>query len=182
MSVRTHYIQKTVYIVSWIIFIAVCIEAGSFIFSTMFTLLLGPQGAHKFWKPVDLSKLYNYDQSRFVMITSLMIIVAIMRALMFYIIVKIFHDKKLDLTQPFNEAVKGFVLKITYLAFGIALFSFWGQKLSEGLESQGVIMPGLQKLGLGGADVWLFMGVTLLVIAEMFKKGIELQEENDLTV
>ena len=43
-------------------------------------------------------------------------------------------------------------------------------------------MPGIQYLGLGGADVWLFMCVTLYVIAQIFKRGIEIQSENELTV
>ena len=33
-----------------------------------------------------------------------------------------------------------------------------------------------------GADVWLFMGVILIIFAMIFKKGIEIQSENDLTV
>ncbi len=182
MPVKPHYIQKALYIVSWIIFIGVCIEAGGFIFNTFYTLFINPEGVHKFYMQINLSELYNYDQSRYVTITSLMIIVAIMRALMFYIIVKIFHDKKLNLAMPFNETVKSFVLNIAYLALGIALFSFWGEKVTEGLVNQGIKMPDLQNLRLGGADVWMFMGVTLLVIAGIFKKGIELQNENDLTV
>jgi len=43
-------------------------------------------------------------------------------------------------------------------------------------------MPDVQYLRLGGADVWLFMGVTLFVIAQIFKRGIEIQTENELTV
>ena len=35
---------------------------------------------------------------------------------------------------------------------------------------------------LEGADIWLFMGVTLLVIAQIFKRGIEIQDEHELTV
>jgi len=35
---------------------------------------------------------------------------------------------------------------------------------------------------LAGADVWLFMGIVLLIIAFIFKKGIEIQSENDLTI
>jgi hypothetical protein len=35
---------------------------------------------------------------------------------------------------------------------------------------------------MGGSDVWIFMGITLLVIAHIFKKGIEIQEEHELTV
>jgi len=43
-------------------------------------------------------------------------------------------------------------------------------------------MPDTQHLHLGGADVWLFMGVILFVIAQIFKRGIEIQRENELTV
>jgi hypothetical protein len=111
-----------------------------------------------------------------------MIIVAIMRALMFYIIVKIFHEKKLNLSQPFNETVRSFISKIAFLALGIGLFSYWGAKCVEGFVKQGVKIPDIQYLRLGGADVWMFMGVTLLFIVQIFKKGIEIQNKNDQTV
>ena len=71
---------------------------------------------------------------------------------------------------------------IAYLALGIGIFSFWGEKFVGQLVNEGVKLPDIMQLRLGGADVWLFMGVTLLVIAFIFKKGIEIQNENDLTV
>lgn len=182
MSSKPDYIFKALNVVSWIIFIGVCIEAGGFITNSFFTLLLHPVGASKFWTEVNLSELYNYNQSYYVTVISLMIIVAVMRALMFYFIVKIFHNKKLNLSEPFNESIRRFILRIAYLGLGIGMFSFWGAKYTEGLVSQGVRMPELQYLRMGGADVWLFMGITLLVIAHIFKKGIEIQNENDLTV
>ena len=43
-------------------------------------------------------------------------------------------------------------------------------------------MPDTQLLHLGGADVWLFMAVILFIIAQIFKRGIEIQTENELTV
>jgi len=182
MSTKTDYFLKALHAVSWIIFIGVCIEAGGFIFNAIFTLILNPAGAGKFWTEADLSELYHYNQSQYVTAISLMIIVAVLRATMFYIIVKIFYDKKLNLAQPFNETVRRFIGRIAYLALGIGLFSFWGAKFTAGLVNQGVKMPDLQHLRLGGADVWLFMGVTLLVIVQIFKKGIEIQNENDLTI
>lgn len=182
MSTKTDYAFKTLNIVSWIIFIGVCIEAGGFIINTVFTLFFNPVGAGKFWTEVDLSELYNYNECYYVIVTSLMIIAAVLRALMFYIIVRIFHDKKFNLSQPFNESVRRFILNIAYLALGIGFFSFWGAKYAESFVVQGINMPDNQYLKLGGADVWLFMGVALLVIGQVFKKGIEIQNENDLTV
>ncbi len=101
---------------------------------------------------------------------------------MFYLIVKILHDKKVDLSHPFNKEMGRFIFNASYLALGIGFFSHWGIKYTEWLVKQGVRMPGSHSLHLDGADVWLFMGVTLFVIAQIFKRGIEIQTENELTV
>jgi len=105
-----------------------------------------------------------------------------MRALLFYLIVKIMHDKKLNIAQPFNKEMGRFIFHISYLALGIGLFSFWGVKFASWLASLGVEMPDIQNLHLGGADVWLFMGVVLYIIAQIFKRGIEIQSEDELTI
>lgn len=43
-------------------------------------------------------------------------------------------------------------------------------------------MPAIHSLNLEGADIWLFMGVALLVISQIFKRGVEIQDEHELTV
>ena len=182
MSTKTDYAFIALNLISWIIFIGLCYEAGATIFSMVFTLFFNPFGAGKMWDAMNLSELYNFNQSYYVTIASLMIITAVLKALMFYLIVKIFHDKKFDLLHPFNEPVRKFIVNIAWLALGIGLFSFWGAKDTESFVAEGVNMPNIQHLKLGGADVWLFMGVALLVIGRVFKKGIEIQNEIDLTV
>ena len=82
----------------------------------------------------------------------------------------------------FNREVGKFISHLSYLSFGIGLFSWWGVKQTIWLAKQGISMPDIQQLHLGGADVWIFMGVILFVISQIFKRGIEIQEENDLTV
>jgi hypothetical protein len=181
MSKRTNSLLRVLNIVSWIIFIGVCIEAGGFLFKTAFTLI-NPGISDRVWTEVDLSGLYHYNPTYFVILTTLMIIVAVLRALMFYFIVKIFHNKTLEQSLPFSETLVRFVLRIGYFALGIGIFSFSGARFAENMTSLGVQMPGVQHLRLAGADVWLFMGVTLLVIVQIFKKGIEIQTENELTV
>lgn len=182
MSTKTDYFLKTLHVLSWIIFIGVCIEAGGFIFSTFFTLYLNPNGATKFWHIVNLSDLYNYNKNYFIALTSQMIIVAVLRALLFYIIIKIFYEKKLTVSQPFNETIRRFIFNVAYLSLAIGLFSFLGAELAENIAAKGINIPDLKYLRIAGADVWLFMGITLLVIAILFKKGIEIQNEIDLTV
>lgn len=182
IKISTQQIIKILYILSWIIFIGVCIEAGGFIFNSFFVLVLNPVGANRFWEQIDLSSLYEFDRGYFFVETLLMSVVAVMRAIMFYLIVKFLHDKKLNMAKPFGSEMGRFIFNLSYLSLGIGLFSWWGVKYSEWFVEQGVQMPDIHYLRLGGADVWLFMSVILFVIAQIFKRGIELQAENELTV
>ena len=45
-----------------------------------------------------------------------------------------------------------------------------------------VLSQDLYNIKFEGGDVWIFMATILLIFALIFKKGIELQSENDLTV
>jgi hypothetical protein len=182
ITITTPQILKTLYLLSWIIFVGVCVEAGGFIFNAFFTLVLNPVDAKHFWQEVDLSGLYAYDHGHFFAETFAMSIVAVLRAVMFYLIIKLLHDDKLNMEKPFSRETLRFIFSMSYIALLIGLFSWWGVKYSEWLTKQGVKMPGIQYLRLAGADVWLFMSVILYVIAQIFKRGKEIQSENDLTV
>jgi hypothetical protein len=182
MKISTTQMLNILYIFSWIIFIGLCIQAGGFIFNTFFTIAINPSGARRFWQEADLSGLHAYDLGHYLALTVIMCIVAISKAIIFYLIVKMLYDKKLNLSKPFSPAVVRFIVNIAYLSLLTGLFSAFGAKHCARFVKLGVAMPDLQQIGLSGADVWLFMGVTLIVIAQIFKRGIELQSENELTV
>ncbi len=182
IRISTTQILKILNILSWIIFIGLCIEAGGIIFNAFFTHFINPDAAKSFWKEIDLSNLYSYDYGYFFVATTLMSIVAIMKAILFYLIVKILYDKKLNLLDPFNKELRNLILNVSYLTLGIGIFSFWGINYTVWLINLNVRMPNFEDLGFSGADVWVFMSVILFVIAQIFKRGIELQEESDLTI
>lgn len=181
IKISTSSILKFLYVLSWIIFVGICIEACGLLFNTLFIMGYNPIGPNAIWEGADLSSLYTYDRGYFLAETLLMIIPAIFKAVMFYLIVKVLQNK-LDIIQLFNETVRRFIANIAYLSLGIGLFSAWGINYTQWLVKQGVKMPDLQQLHLAGADVWLFMAVTLFVIAQIFKRGIEIQDEHELTV
>ena len=181
-KISAQQMLNVLYVLSWIIFIGLSIDAGGFLVNTFFTLFINPVSSSYFWNHIDLSSLYQFNQSHFVTLTSLMSIVAVLKAILFYLIIKIIHDKKLNLAQPFNKEVYRFIFSVAYLTLGIGFFAIWGSNFSEKIIQQGVTIPSIQHLKIAGGDVWLFMGITLLVIAQIFKRGIEIQEENELTV
>lgn len=174
---------KILLIISWIIFVGVCIDAGSFLVS-LIAGIINPDIVHKLWlwQEVDLSALAGQDRGNFLVVTAIMSIVGLIKALMFYLVIKVLHHKELDLARPFNSNFGRFIFNLSYLSLFAGIFSFWGVKYIEWLNSSGVSMPDVRLLRLGGADVWIFMGVVLLVVAQLFKRGIDLQLENDLTV
>ena len=182
MSARSQFFYKVWHVLAWVIFLGLCIEAGGIVFNTAFTLFINPLGASNFWEGLDLSALYKFSEGRYVTVTVLMCIVSCLKAIMFYQIVSLFHRKKLDLKHPFSEAMKGCIELIAYVALGVAFFGFWGEAVVRKIMEEGVSMPYVGELKFGGADVWLFMGVVLLIFSSIFKRGIELQKENDLTV
>ncbi|MFT3935112.1 MAG: DUF2975 domain-containing protein [Chitinophagaceae bacterium] len=181
MTIDTKLVLKVLYILTWIIFVGICIEAGGFIANAVFALF-NPAVVKHLYRQVDLSDLFQCDKGHFFAQTLLSGIVLVLKAVLFYQIIKILHDKKLSVSQPFNKEMRRFVFSLSFFSLFIGLFSFYGAKYAEWLTSNGVKMPDIQQLRLGGADVWMFMAVILFVIAQIFKRGIEIQTENDLTV
>lgn len=169
-------------IISWIIFVGLCIEAGGFIVNSFF-VLFRPGVVPYLWQQVDLSELIKADnRGSFFVISLIMGIVSVLKAWLFYGIIRILHNKKLTLARPFNDIVRRFILSSAVIALLIGLFSNSGSEYSQWLMQKGIRMPDIEALHLGGADVWIFMSVILFVIAQIIKKGIEIQTENELTV
>jgi hypothetical protein len=181
IKISTKQVLQILYVIAWIIFVGLCIEAGGFITNAVFALLK-PGAVGYLWQEVDLSALFKYDHGYFFALTCTMSIATVMKTWLFYLIIKMLHNKKLNIEQPFSKEVRRFIFSISYLALFTGLFCWWGAKYAAWLVKQGVDMPDIQYLRLGGADVWLFMGVILFVIAQIFKRGIEIQSENELTV
>jgi predicted small integral membrane protein len=182
LRISTRQMLKILQVLSWVIFIGLCVEAGAIAFNSLYTFVINPANPNKFWEGADLSGLCHNDRENFIGIVLFMVVVTVLKALLFYLILKLFHAKKLNMAQPFNQDLRYFLSNASYLTLGIGLFSYSGGKYSQWLAKQNSGMPDPGSLHLGGADVWLFMAVILMVIVQIVKRGIELQHENDLTI
>ena len=182
IKITTKQILQILYFLSWIIFVGLCIQAGAIIVSTIAKMTLDPIDAQKLWQEVDLSSLYAFDPVYFLIEASFISIVIILKAVIFYLIIKFLQAKKLDMAQPFSKEVVRFITNIACLTFFIGLLSGWGINYSKWFVQQGVKMPDAENMNLDGAGVWIFMSIIIFVIAQIFKRGIEIQSENELTI
>ena len=179
MKIKTKRMLAILNVLSWIIFICLSIQAGAFLFNLFFSLFINPVGAKYFQKGIDLSSLYAFGTGHFFATALMMILVAAMKAYMFYLIILIF--KMLNMVQPFSREVGRLIFKISYVALLVGMLSWSGFQYSEWLVGQGVKLPDMYTY-FGGGEVFLFMAVALFVVAQVFKRGIEIQSENELTV
>ena len=178
MTKKNDAILKVLHVVSWIAFIGLCIEAGALIFNFVYALFK-PIASHNIYKGLDLSEMYANHFPQFIGVMSFVVALVILKAYLFYLVVKIFQ--KLNLVKPFDVEISKLIEKISYEAIAIAVVSLIAHQYTKRLIQNGYEVSHVEKYWNDTA-AFLMMAAILFIISQVFKKGIELQKENDLTV
>jgi hypothetical protein len=178
MSKRYNFIWKGIQATCWLIFIGYCIQSGALIFNYVFSLFK-PIATHNLHLGLDLSELYSKSKSIYTLVFALLIAVSALKAYLFFVVLKLF--KTLNLTKPFSENVSGIITKITYYTLSIGIISIIAREIVSQLSFKGYHLGMVDRYWNDGG-AYLLMTAVLFAIAFIFKKGIELQNENDLTV
>jgi hypothetical protein len=181
INITTKQILNLLLVLAWVIFVGLSIEAGSFLTNIIFTLV-NPGVVPRLWHQVDMPELFRYDRGYFIVVLLIFCIVSTVKAWLFYLIIRLLHNKNVNVAQSFSSVVQRFILQITFVSVLIGFFSIFGVRYIEWLSAQGVKMPNAIYLQISGGDVWLFMAVVLYVIAQVYKRGVEIQSDNDLTI
>jgi hypothetical protein len=178
MSKRNNFVFTALHIVAWIIFVGLCIEAAALLVNFAFSIFK-PEVVHRLYQKLDLSNIYEYSQWAYFGVYSFILVISILKAYLFYIVITLLH--KLDLLKPFNTYVAGQITKISYYTLSIGLFSYMAREVTRGLQHDGI---DIDKLGEFWADsqAYILMAAVIYVIATIISRGVEIQNENDLTV
>jgi hypothetical protein len=178
MTQKSAYIFKFLQVVAWFIFVGVCIEAGALAVNFVYSL----------WNPLVLKNLYNkldlsamYEQSQFVffLMYSFILSISLLKAFLFYDVIKLVG--KLDLQKPFSEFVSKQISRVSSLSLTIGLLTVIASQVVKSISQKGFDVNQLNFYWTDG-EAFIFMAAILFIIATIFKRGIELQSENDLTV
>lgn len=178
MSKRNNLVFKGLHIVAWVIFVGLCIEAGGLIVNFIFSLFK-PEFVQNLYQPLDLTEMYNDNKWPFFGIYSFILSISILKAILFYIVIRLMH--KMDLTKPFNTFVSDQILRISYYTLAIGLFSLIARQLAKNLSHHGFDTDSLNQFW-ADSQAFILMGAVTYIIATIFKKGVDIQNENDLTV
>lgn len=178
MSKRNNFVFKGLHIVAWIIFIGLCIDAGGLIIN-FFLSLFKPEIVQNLYKNLDLSEVYKNSKMAFFAIYSFILLISILKAFLFYIVIRLMQ--KMDLTKPFDTFVSNQILQISYYTISIGLFSYIARQVTKNLMHHGFVIENLNQFW-ADSQAFILMGAVIYIIATIFKKGVAIQNENDLTV
>ncbi len=178
ISEPNNLLFKGLKIVAWIIFISLCIDAGGWVINFVFSLF-NPEFVDSSYKKLDLTELYERSRWAFYSMYNFVLIIAILKATLFYVVVRLVT--KIDLSKPFNRFVSRKILQISCYTFSIGLLSFIAQQTVRALQNRGYSVDALNQFW-PDSQAFILMAAVVYVIATIFSKGVEYQEELEETV
>ncbi len=178
MSQTKNLVFTVVKIVAWLIFVGLCIEAGGLIVNFFFSLFK-PEFVGNLYQKLDLTQMYKESKMAFFGVYSFILFISILKVWLFYTVIKLVH--KMDLNKPFNSFVSKQISQISYFTISIGLLSHIAREIVKTLLHHGFVPENLNQFWVD-SQAYILMGAVIYIIAVIFKKGIELQNENDLTI
>jgi Ni/Fe-hydrogenase subunit HybB-like protein len=166
------------YIVVWLIFVGLSIEAGGLLVNFFFSLYK-PELVPNLYQKLDLTEMYKDSRLAFFGMYGFILTISILKAYLFYIVIRLMH--KMDLSKPFNSFVAKQISQISYYTLFIGLLSFIARQLSKNLVHYGFVTDNLNQFWID-SQAFILMGAVIYIIATIFKTGVDIQNENDLTV
>lgn len=178
MEKKNSTIFKGLQVVAWLIFIGLCIEAGGLIVNFFF-YFYNPEFIPKLYQKLDLREIYARSKYAFFGMYGFILAISVLKAYLFYIVIVL--TTKLDLSKPFNSFVSSLITKISYYTLAIGVLSYIARQTARNLQHDGYVTDILNPFW-EDSQAFILMAAVVYIIATIFKKGVEIQNENDLTV
>lgn len=139
-----------------------------------------------FWNPSFAQKMYlsnpliyglrNISETHFQVFMHLVIGIAAIKATVWYYLFDFLH--KLKLKNPFTNKVSNKIQNISYLLLSLWIISVIGNSYAKYVSKR----TDVDLVNFFDHRTYFFMAGIVYIISQIFKRGVELQEENELTV
>ena len=126
---------------------------------------------------LDIFNIREKSISYYCYAMCLTIAVSVLKATIWYIVFDLLM--KLKIQTPFSMEVEKKLERIAYLLLGVWIVSsiFWKIYIYYLSKAMGIQLP-----ANNNQDEYFFMAGIIYIVSQIFKRGIEIQEENQLTV
>jgi hypothetical protein len=170
---KTEKILKIMHILSWIVFIGLCIKTGALLISYLISIG-NPEAAKNLYAGIDLSEYYSHSFKQYSFIISYKVVLFATEAYIAFLVIKLL--KVLNLEKPFNNKIQELMQSISY-----SIFNLWILAMIHNTHVQFIGKRYHFSMDLFSSD-FLFLAGVIFIFAQIVKRGIEIQPENDLTI
>ncbi|HEY4326666.1 MAG TPA: DUF2975 domain-containing protein [Mucilaginibacter sp.] len=171
---RTEQILTVMNIVAWVAFIGFMVEAGAILVSFCVTFI-NPDAAKHLYKGLNWYNLWKFSFWHYTLHAYLMVLLSMLKAFVWYLIIKVVS--KINLVSPFNMEVVIKLEKISYV-----LLATWIVALLSSAHSNWLLKATGEQYGNDVSGESIFVAGLVFIISQVFKRGVEIQSENELTI
>jgi len=169
VQTRTQQVLTVMHILAWVAFVGFAIEAGAILISYLVSCF-NPDGTKTIYKGLNLYTLREYNFWHYTLRISFLVLLAGLKSHVWYLVIKTLSHLKLS--NPFKMETAMKLEKISY-----TLFTTWLVGIVSSAHTAWLVTG--QDYGSGE---FIFMAGLVFIISQVFKRGVEIQSENELTV
>jgi hypothetical protein len=173
MKIKTEKLLKIMNILSWVIFFGILIETGAVVIS-YFVSINNPEAAKVLYKGIDMYAYRQQSFGHYSFLVAYKVFICVMKAYIAFQMTKLLT--RLNISRPFTIEVVLLMQSISYSILIIWIVSVINN-IHVDLLAKSYDIPATHISG-----DFIFIAGIVYVFAQMFRRGIEIQSENDLTV
>ncbi|KGL62665.1 DUF2975 domain-containing protein [Polaribacter sp. Hel1_85] len=170
---KTKQLLKVMHVIAWIVFIALCIKTGAILIS-YFVSISNPEAAKNLYEGLNLFEYYNHSFLQYSFIIGYKVLLFSVEAYIAFLVTKLLSG--LNLEKPFNFNVQKLMQKISY-----SIFYLWILAIVHNTQVQYLGKKYRFTIDLFSSD-FIFLAGIIFIFAQIVKRGIEIQSENELTI
>jgi len=177
MKTKTEKILTVLRFLAWIAMIGYSINFGGQIICFVISFT-NPEGAKQIPGVVqNLVSLLHYNFTFYVVAMLFVMILSVMSAYLWQLVISLLS--KLNLQSPFTIQVSRKLELIAYWLFATWTVGYTGTKYVDWI-SQSMGVEQLRIIPIG--NDFLFIAGIVYIISQIFRRGVEIQEENQQTI
>lgn len=174
-NTRTGHMLRFMYLLSWVAFVGMAVKTGSLLVAWAISWEF-PATAQKMYITLNMDALRETSFLHYSLAAALVTGFTALKAIVFLLLIKTLS--KVNMVSPFTAKTASLIAQISYVLFAAWAVSELNKSYAKWLTAR---WAGVN-VSVWPSDEILFMAGLVFIIAQIFKRGAELQSENELTV
>ncbi len=175
MNMLSERITVIMRILIYCVFIGLCIQTGTILYSFLVSLFINPVAASDLYMGLNLALVRDVSMIHYCIITILLIALMSLKAYMAYWV--IVSSQKLKMIDPFNGDLIPPIQTILRLSIFASVVSVFGYGYAKWLNKFNIVIP----IDWGPSELLLFAAIIHFII-RILLSGRIVQLENQLTI